>query len=86
MSDASPTVPLSRVAVGWRRIVTAVEGPDRAELEREGVHPGSTVVVTARTPLGGPLVVEVGRGRLALSSAVAAQVDTRDFGTSDETG
>jgi Fe2+ transport system protein FeoA len=72
-------IPLSRVAVGWRRVIEHVDGPDRAELEREGVLPGSVVVVTARTPLGGPVVVELGRARLALSSSVAAQVATRPY-------
>ena len=82
---AVPSVPLSRVAIGWRRVIEAVDGPDRAELEREGVLPGSVVVVTARTPLGGPVIVELGRARLALSAAVAAQVATRPL-TGIETG
>jgi len=77
-------VPLSRVAVGWRRVIEAVDGPDRAELEREGVLPGSVVVVTARTPLGGPVVVELGRARLALSARVAAQVVTRPYSGSED--
>ena len=54
----------------------SVDGPDRRELEREGVLPGTVVTVVARTPLGGPLVVELGRARLALSTRVAAQVLT----------
>jgi Fe2+ transport system protein FeoA len=75
--DEGEAVPLSKVAVGWRRVIEAVSGPDRAELEREGILPGSIVVVTARTPLGGPVIVELGRARIALSAAVAAQVATR---------
>jgi len=82
--EGDAPVPLSRVAIGWRRVIAHVDGPDRAELEREGVLPGSVVVVTARTPLGGPVVVELGRARLALSAKVAAQVATRPFtGTED---
>ena len=81
--DTAP-LPLTRTPVGWRRVVERVDGPDRADLEREGVLPGSVVVVTARTPLAGPLVVELGRARLALSSRVAAQVMTRPFVTADE--
>jgi Fe2+ transport system protein FeoA len=77
-------IPISHVAVGWRRIVTSVDGPARAELEREGVLPGSPIVVTARTPLGGPVIVELGRTRIAFASAVAAQVLTR--GTEPEPG
>lgn len=76
-------VPLSRLAVGWRRTVLLVDGPDRAELAREGVHPGTVVVVAARTPLGGPLVVEVGGARVALSSRVASQVLTRAITPAD---
>jgi Fe2+ transport system protein FeoA len=82
--DEGDAVPLSRVAVGWRRVIEAVDGPDRAELEREGILPGSVVVVTARTPLGGPVVVELGRARIALSAAVAAQVATRPLSARGE--
>jgi Fe2+ transport system protein FeoA len=77
-------LPLSRAPIGWRRVITHVEGPDRPELEREGVLAGSVIVVTARTPLGGPLVVEIGRVRLALSARVAAQVVTRPFAAAVE--
>lgn len=79
-------VPLSRVPVGWRRTVLSVEGPGRAELEREGLLPGSTVVVTTRTPFGGPLVVELGRTRLAISAEVAAQVSTAPSMAKDHPG
>jgi Fe2+ transport system protein FeoA len=82
--DADPILPLSQAPVGWRRVITETDGPDRSELEREGILPGSVVVVAGRTPLGGPLVVEIGRARLALSARVAAQVKTRSFTTSDE--
>lgn len=68
--------PLSRVPVGERRSVVSVEGPGRAELEREGLVPGRVIVVLARTPLGGPVVVQLGRARLALSADVAAKVST----------
>jgi Fe2+ transport system protein FeoA len=65
-------------------VITRIDGPDRSELEREGILVGSVVVVAARTPLGGPLVVEIGRARLALSIRVAAQVRTCPLATSDE--
>lgn len=81
--EGEAPLPLSRVPVGWRRVVVDVEGPDHAELAREGIHAGSVVVVAARTPLGGPLVVEIGRSRVALSSAVASRVVTRAFTPSD---
>ena len=80
---ADPFLPLSKAPVGWRRVITDIDGPDRSELEREGILVGSVVVVAARTPLGGPVVVELGRARLALSTKVAAQVQTRPLAASD---
>ena len=74
VSVAPVTVPLSRVPVGERRSVVTVEGPGRAELEREGLMAGSVIVVLARTPLGGPVVVQLGRTRLALSAGLGAKV------------
>jgi Fe2+ transport system protein FeoA len=76
VSVSPTTVPLSSAPAGRRLTVLGVEGSGRAELEREGVHPGSTLVVVARTPLGGPVVVELGRTRLALSADVARGVIT----------
>jgi Fe2+ transport system protein FeoA len=74
VNDAPGTVLLAEAAVGRRLAVVGVTGNGRAELEREGVLPGSILVVVARTPLGGPVVVELGRTRLALSADVARQV------------
>jgi Fe2+ transport system protein FeoA len=82
--EGAAPLPLTKTPVGWRRVVERVDGPDRAVLEREGVLPGSVVVVTARTPLAGPLVLELGRARLALSSRVASQVMTRPYVAMDE--
>jgi Fe2+ transport system protein FeoA len=82
-TDVADRTPLSNTPVGWRRVITGIDGPDRSELEREGILVGSVVVVAARTPLGGPLVVELGRARLALSTKVAAQVQTRPLAASD---
>jgi Fe2+ transport system protein FeoA len=70
------TIPLSRVAVGERRIVVRVDGPARDELECEGLVPGSVVVVRTRTPLGGPVIVGLGSTRIALSLDVAGRVST----------
>jgi Fe2+ transport system protein FeoA len=70
---------LARVPVGWRRRVVSVADSARPELEREGILPGAVVVVTARTPIGGPVVVELGRARLALSAGVARLVATEPY-------
>ena len=76
VSVAPVTVPLSRVPVGERRSVVTVEGPGRAELEREGLMAGSVIVVLARPPRGGRVVAPLGRTRRALSAEVAAKVPT----------
>ena len=69
-------VPLSRVLAGERRVIVSLSGSSRDELEQEGLLPGSVVVVRTRTPLGGPIIVELGRTRLALSTDVAQRVST----------
>jgi Fe2+ transport system protein FeoA len=69
-------LPLSRVPVGERRRIAEVGGPARAEMEREGLLPGSVVTVAGRTPLGGPVIVEIGRTRVAVASQVASAVIT----------
>jgi Fe2+ transport system protein FeoA len=74
MTQAS--LPLSRVPVGERRRIAAVDGPARAEMEREGLLPGSVVRVAGRTPLGGPVIVEIGRTRVAVAAQVASAVIT----------
>lgn len=74
MTQAS--LPLTRVPLGERRTITSVDGSARAELQREGILPGSVVRVAARTPFGGPVILEVGRVRVAVSAPVAACVLT----------
>jgi Fe2+ transport system protein FeoA len=87
---AFPPVPLSRVPVGSRCVVRTVDdpaSPAAAQLAREGLLPGATIEVASRTPLGGPVVVVLGRARLAISADVAACVltdaDTRDLIAAD---
>jgi Fe2+ transport system protein FeoA len=70
---------LAHAPIGWRRRVVSVDDVAREELEREGLLPGAVVVVTARTPLGGPVLVELGRARLALSASVARLVATEPW-------
>jgi Fe2+ transport system protein FeoA len=78
-ATADEPASLARSPIGWRRRVVAVDEAAREELEREGLLPGVVVVVTARTPLGGPVVVELGRARLALSASVARLVATEPW-------
>jgi Fe2+ transport system protein FeoA len=79
-APVASSIPLSRATVGAPRMVVQVDGPSRDELEQEGFLPGSVVVVTTRTPLGGPLIVSLGGTRIALSMDVAACVLTLDPG------
>jgi len=70
------TIPLSRVAVGAPRMVVEVADRVRDDLEHEGLFPGTVVVVSTRTPLGGPVIVGLGGTRIALSMDVAGCVLT----------
>jgi Fe2+ transport system protein FeoA len=78
-ADHDAHVSLARAPIGWRRRIVDVAEVVRGELEREGLLPGAVVVVTARTPLGGPVVVELDRTRLALPAGVAAHVATEPY-------
>ncbi|HEX9043817.1 MAG TPA: FeoA family protein [Candidatus Limnocylindrales bacterium] len=68
---------LDRVAVGAEAVIADVVPPHRGELAVEGLLPGRTVRVTGRAPFRGPILVTVGRARLALSRDVAASVIVR---------
>ena len=54
--------------------VVSVDPAVAAELAREGLLPGVILSVASRAPLGGPLVTNLGRTRLALAAGVAARV------------
>jgi len=72
--DASPPLPLARLGPGVPARVVAVEPADAARLAAEGLHPGDAVEVEAYLPMGGPVVVRVGRARLAVARKVAAGI------------
>jgi Fe2+ transport system protein FeoA len=57
----------------WR--VAAIDPTVAAELGREGILPGTDLTVVTRLPLGGPLVVSVGRSRLAVSADLATRIE-----------
>jgi Fe2+ transport system protein FeoA len=54
--------------------VVAVETACRASLAPEGIDVGVGVSVERRLALGGPLIVRVGRARVAVARSVAAGV------------
>lgn len=55
-------------------LVAGVEPWAAPELALEGILPGAVLRVAARTPLGGPVIVEVGRVRVAVAASLAAAV------------
>jgi Fe2+ transport system protein FeoA len=57
--------------------VVAIDPDHLEELAFEGVHVGSLVTVRGRAPLGGPLLVGVGRARVAVARVVADAVTVR---------
>lgn len=80
--DASPVavplpiaVPLDRVAPGDGGRVASVGPTHRAELAREGVRPGADLSVASAAPFDGPLVLRIGRARVALGRSVARTVE-----------
>ncbi len=77
---ASHGFTLASARVGSRLRVAAVDGARAEELAREGVLPGVVLEVASRTPLGGPVIVALGRVRLALSAEVAAAIRTEVLG------
>jgi len=70
-----PAVPtLVDLEPGVVATVVEVEAGERRRLAAEGLASGDRVVVEERLPLGGPIVVRVGRARLALARRVAAAI------------
>ena len=72
---AHVSVPLHRIAPGSGGRVASVGAAHRAELAREGVRPGADLSVSAAAPFDGPLVLRIGRARVALARSVAATVN-----------
>jgi len=72
--DASPSIPLAHLAVGAHTRVIAVPPEDADRLAAEGLHRGDALEVEAMLPLGGPVVVRLGRARVAIARRVAAGI------------
>jgi Fe2+ transport system protein FeoA len=72
--DASPPVSLAALEPGRAARVVAVAVADAERLAAEGLNPGDRVEVEVRLPLGGPVVVRIGRARIAIARAVAAGI------------
>ena len=77
MNTVRPTPVLQSLSIahpGACLRITSVGMAHADELVREGILPGAVVQVASRTPLGGPVIICLGRVRLALSADVAADV------------
>jgi Fe2+ transport system protein FeoA len=72
--DALMPVTLDRLPAGIDATVVDVPVPHRSELAGEGLRIGRVVRVTGRAPFGGPVLLMVGRARLAVSRSVAAGI------------
>jgi ferrous iron transport protein A len=72
--DASPPVSLADLDPGIAARVVAVPPDEVARLATEGLHRGDLLEVEARLPLGGPVIVRLGRARVALARRVAARI------------
>lgn len=72
MDTADPRRPLALAdcapGSAWR--VTETAYPDAPALARFGLVAGVQIEVESRAPFGGPLVVRVGRSRIAIPRAV----------------
>jgi Fe2+ transport system protein FeoA len=58
------------------RVVSVPPG-DADRLAAEGLHPGDSIEVEVRLPLGGPVVLRLGRARVAVARRVAAGILVR---------
>ncbi len=74
---ATDAVRLDRLRADVEAVVVEIAARHRDELAAEGVLVGRPIRVTGRAPFRGPILVAVGRGRLAISRDVAATVLVR---------
>lgn len=66
-------IPLTDAGCGGSWRVVGIAADDAEELIAEGLVVGSTVVPEARAPFRGPVIVRVGRARVAVAQAVAGR-------------
>jgi Fe2+ transport system protein FeoA len=66
---------LAAVQPGRKVRVVAVPEQVRATLGQEGVVPGTELEVERTVGLGGPMIVRLGRARLAIARSVARGID-----------
>ena len=71
---ARPPRPVTGLARGATATVRSVGAADAVDLLHEGIRPGSRVRVSTIAPFGGPIVLGVGRARVAVAREVAARI------------
>jgi Fe2+ transport system protein FeoA len=69
---------LDGIAVGAAAVVGAVPADVAAELAREGLVPGALVRVAGRVAGGGPVIVSLGRARLALGRSICRSIEVTE--------
>ena len=79
---------LDRAAIGTPVVLEAIDGPASSPsgsdrdvsmvLGAEGIIPGVELTPERRLPFGGPVVVRVGRTRVALARSVARRLLVRE--------
>lgn len=72
--EARDGVMLDRVPAGQSSVVRAVDDEARDELAQHGIVPGVVLRSETRAPFGGPVVVRIGRARVAVGRAAARRV------------
>ncbi len=74
MTGPRPATTLDRLPTGQSASVVAVGGRHAGELLREGIVEGALLTVRGVAPLGGPVIVELGRATVAVARPIAASV------------
>jgi Fe2+ transport system protein FeoA len=70
-----PALALDRVGPGRTVRVTGMPDSASQALQQEGVVTGAELTVERRVGLGGPVIVRLGRARLAIARATAGGIE-----------
>jgi oxygen-dependent protoporphyrinogen oxidase len=73
-TGALSTRPVTKLPLGTTATVRSVGAADATDLLHEGIRPGSRVRVSSVAPFGGPIVLGIGRSRVAVAREVAARI------------
>lgn len=92
-SEARAVLPLDRAAIGASVVIEALEARGAASsvvdadlseaLRAEGIVPGVELTPERRLPPGSPVIVRIGRTRVALGRDIARRLLVRDPSRAD---